>query len=587
MGSFFDLRARWRREPGAVAIPAALFLLALVVYSPGLGWGLPGGDETWAADAIRPTAPLAVVYRNFLDAGWNSGWFWFKYPPFHPVLLTAVYLPYLAWLWFVGGLEGFRSDYPFGLADPESALAMLALLGRCVSAWMGAGCVVLAYLCVAPDFGRRAAAATAFTVGLSYPMVFYSQTTNVEVPYLFWTMVALLAAIRLVDGWVAPHWWALLGIGAALAVSTKELAAGAFVGMPIAIVASMANARVAPRRWIVGGLIAAACCAAALALANLAWFNPLGFWRRIGFLTQSLPEEIVLQYAPYYFPIDLGAARGSAAELGQLRLAAARVAESLGWPTLAAAAAGAVVAARRRPRVAAVLAATALAYYLVSVRAMLSLSVRYVLPLTVVASIAAGIALAELVRPGRLRGLRIVVAGLLAAYVFAYGWDVNRMFSGDGRYGAEAWLEANAPAGARIEIYQNRTYLPRFSSRVNVVEVPFDERDADSFRTRRPDFVVLSSAGLSGVTVRYKQDWQEESEVADGFSPAKTSATGVVMSYRKDANAAFLEDLLAEKLGYREAARFVVEPWIERPLIQSLNPEIRIFARDRAADVAS
>src|SRR5690349_9907822 len=101
------LRARWRDDPAALALPAFVFAAALFVYTRSIGWGLPSGDETWAADAIKPSAPLAVAFHNF-GHGWNSGWFWFKYPPLHAFILCALYAPYLAWLWATGGLTRFE-----------------------------------------------------------------------------------------------------------------------------------------------------------------------------------------------------------------------------------------------------------------------------------------------------------------------------------------------------------------------------------------------------------------------------------------------------------------------------------------------
>jgi hypothetical protein len=95
---------------------------------------------------------------------------------------------------------------------------------------------------------------------------------------------------------------------------------------------------------------------------------------------------------------------------------------------------------------------------------------------------------------------------------------------------------------------------------------------------------VLSSSGLSGITVRYKQDWQEDAEAAEGYSPAQRSAGGEVMNFSRDANAEFLARLTDGRLGYERAARFVVDPWIERPLIQSLNPEISIYRPRPAAN---
>ncbi len=610
-GARQQLRDTWRRDPAAIAAPALVFLFALFTYTRALGWGLPSGDETWAGDALRPSAPLAVAYHSFAGHGWNSGWFWFKYPPFHAYLLCALYAPYLAWLWLTGGIHGFASDYPFGMKDPVASLSMLALIGRAASAVMGAGSVVAAYQCVVRSFGRAAACAAAFVVTLTYPMVFYSQTTNVEVPYLFWMMLALLAAVRIVER--NPHadfherspqadlserdaragidqggrtrWWILLGIGAALAISTKELVAGAFVGLPFVLIGVSIAEHRPVMSWIRGGLIASASFAVAMAIANNALYNPLGFAQRLGFLTQTLPREIALKYAPYYFPIDLGGSRGLEVELAQLRLAVERIVTSLGAPTLVLSLGGWILALRRRPAWTLLLAAMLLGYYFVSVRAMLSLSIRYLLPIAVLSAMTAGIALIELAGDPRRQPVRTLVAALFAVYVFAYGWDINRMMTGDGRYAAEAWLSAVAKDAPSVEIYQSRTYLPRFPEGLDVREVPFDERTTEAFAARRPDLVVISSSGIAGVTVRYKEDWQQDAAADEGYTPSKIGATGDAMTFTRDANVRFLDELRAGRLGYTEAARYGVKPWIPRPLIQSLNPEITIYTRNAATGV--
>ena len=54
------------------------------------------------------------------------------------------------------------------------------------------------------------------------------------------------------------------------------------------------------------------------------------------------------------------------------------------------------------------------------------------------------------------------------------------------------------------------------------------------------------------------------------------------MNVSRNANTDFLRRLQAGELGYEEAASFVVDPWIPRPTIQSLNPEITIYRRKAA-----
>jgi hypothetical protein len=170
-------------------------------------------------------------------------------------------------------------------------------------------------------------------------------------------------------------------------------------------------------------------------------------------------------------------------------------------------------------------------------------------------------------------------------YAVVYGWDVNRMLVGDGRYAAEAWLAQHARAAARVEVYQRPTYLPRFPASVRVERVPFEEIDTDAFQRRRPDYVVLSTAGLAAVTVRYAEDWRAIPEASEDVIPSST-LVGRTNNYVHRRNRKFLRALERGKLPYRPVARFRAVPWLERPLIQSLNPEITIFAREPATQQA-
>jgi len=560
-------------------LPAAVFVLALAVNLCGIGWGLPNGNETWANDAIQPGAPLSILHRLFVSDPLNSGWFWFKYPLGHVLILGLVYAPYLGWLFLTGGLSHPSSDYPHGFADPESALATLALLGRGVSALMGAGCTLIAYLCVLQSFGRRAAAAAAVAVGFCYPLVFYAHTTNVEVPYLFWMLLAFLAGVRLVEGRTERRWWVILGAGAAMSVSSKELGAGFFVAIPPVVLAANLARHRPWRDLLSGGLTAGLTTLVVMVLANDVFLNPLGFARRIGFLTHALDPAVALQYAPYYFPIDLGSGRGLQGELEQLTNAGVRILSSLSTPTAVLAIVGVIVAARRCAWWAVLAVACCATAYLFGVRAMLSLSMRYVLPITVVAAMTSGIAVDALFAARRLQTLAATLAAAALLWMTVYGAEVNRMLVHDARYAAESWLTTHVADGDVIEVYQRPTYLPRFPARARVAAVPFDQRTIEGIAARRPQWIVLSSAGLSGVSVAYRTDWKGEAEDSEDWDPSQIAPGGVVMNYKDRDNVEMLDALVDERLGYRRAAHFALEPWIDRTLIQSLNPEITIFAR--------
>jgi len=563
-------------------VPWLLFLGALAINLYAIGWGLPNGNDTWANDAIRPGAPLSIMHRVLVAEPWNSGWFWFKYPLGHVFVLAAVYAPYLGWQFAVGALSNPSSAYPYGMADPEATLAVLALLGRGVSALMGAGCVVLVYCCVRRGFGRVAAVAAAIVAAFCYPVVYYAHTSNVEIPYVFWLLVAFAAAVQLLEGDGRWRWWIAMGVGAAMSLSTKELGAGFFLGLALALAAAHLLVRRPWQQLARGAGAAAVASAATLILANNVLLNPSGFLNRLGFLTQTLPREVALKYAPYYFPIQLGAGRGLAAELGQLAQAGDRLLVSLSWPVAVAAGLGVIVGWRSNRGWTAMALLSVAAFYLLGARAMLSLSMRYVLPLTLVGVMFAGVGVSWLLTAGRLLWLRRALAFAVVFYVVAYGWDVNRMLAGDARYAAEAWIEAHVEDGQSIELWQRPTYLPRISSRLVVDRVAFDDRTIEAFHQRRPDYVVISSAGIAGITVAYKTDWKQAAPESDQWIPSQRAADGTVMNYRRKSNLELLDGLRSGTLGYREAAHFSLKPWVARPLIQSLNPEITIYERQAA-----
>jgi hypothetical protein len=576
------VEASSRATASTVAVgyaPAGLFVVALIVNLCGIGWGLPSGNETWANDAIQPGAPLSILHRILVAEPWNSGWFWFKYPLGHVFVLGAAYAPYLVGLRLTGGLSSPTAEYPHGFANPEVAFTTLALLGRGVSAVMGALLAVVAYACLVRSFGRRTALAGGIAVAFCYPIVFYAHTTNVEVPYVFWMMLAFLAAVRLVEGEDRTGWWVLLGGGAAMSFSTKELGAGFFIGIPFAVLLAYRVNGLPLSRWVRGGFVAGASAAVVLVLANNVILNPLGFARRVGFLTQTLAPEVALDYAPYYFPIDLGASKGGAAELQQLAKTGARILQSLGVPTSLLALVGIGVAVRRRPLFGALALACALTYYLFGARAMLSLSMRYVLPLTVMGALLAGIAIGAMLDATASSRLARVAAAAALVWIVIYGADVDHMLLRDGRYEAERWLAERATPGDTVEVYQRATYLPRFPPSLRAVTVPFEERTVEGLAARKPRWVVLSSAGLSGVTVAYSKDWKSEGNDAEEWMPSQIAPGGAVMNYKRKDNVELLTKLTSERLGYRRVESFVAEPWIPRTLIQSLNPEISIYER--------
>jgi hypothetical protein len=553
---------RFRRELGLVC---SLYFLAAVFHS---SWGLPNGNHTWAADAVAPMTPLAVAYKTFLENGFDSGYFYFKYPVGHQLILAAATAPVAAFAYARGDLSNISTDYPFGFEHPEAYLAAMAMIARLLSAIFATGIVALVAEIARRMTDARAGIFAALVAAGCYPLLFYAHTSNVETAFLFWAMLALYGAIRGTED-SRPSSLLLLGAAAALAISTKEQILGSVALLPFVIVMrgiAVGSGHTGLRRALPAGTVGGALVAIVVWLGvNAAFFNPSGFLNRIRFLTHTLPADVRARYAGYEFPIDFSTSWTFADELTHVGKALAAVVSSIGWPAACLALGGIAWAAiRRRPVLLYVLAAAA-GYYLVSLRVLKQVEIRYVMPWSVLAAIPAGALLARVSERGRL-GFTAAVA--VVSFGLFYSGEVLRLLVDDARYEAEAWMAPYLERGHSVEVYQSWTYLPRWTREPSVLKPPSDDTSIAAVQARRPDFIVISSKGKEGITMYPNPDWR------DGRG---------MMLVRED-SLRMLEALEDGRLGYERVQRFERRPWIPRELITSLDPAIDIYRRAAAPD---
>ena len=555
-----------REQRAARGWLVAILLVSVCINTVGITWGLPNDNVTWAADALQPLTPMAIGKHVMFGEKWNSGWFYFKYPLGHPLLLLVAQAPYLAWLRVTGQFHTPSSTYPYGFKDPEPELSGLALLTRIVSALLSVGVAALAYAIATSLFGPAAGVVAAALGAGCYPFVFYGHTSNVDMPLLFWIALAVAAAL-----WCAEHnstGAALVsGVAVAMALLTKEQSVGVLVAVPVMWWLRRDRGwqwrEVVRHAWTAG----AALVAVTIIVGNV-WWNPAGYINRWRFLLGILPAEIREKYAPYQFLVQVPKGFSLAGEMTHLFKVAAVVAQALTVPVMLLCVGGAAWALWRRPRFAAIPLLLIASYYVFSLRAAALVPVRYTMPLLygmlILGSAAAG-AVIDAVGGLTQNGLRIAATAMMVVALgcaWLPGIEIDRLLKNDPRYAAEQWLRAHASAPARIETYQQPTYLPRFDPTMKVSKVPVSDRTIELFQQRHPDFVVLSSGGRAGLTGRYVKDWQPGKPIFADFESAKL----------------FFDRLRSEQLGYRQVARFHTSSrWIT-PRINSVNPEITIFA---------
>ncbi|TMA39940.1 MAG: hypothetical protein E6J79_01570 [Deltaproteobacteria bacterium] len=466
------------RDQALARLLAGVAVLAFGLNVVGIRWGLPHPTGDWATDGLSPLSPLAFTWHLIHGEKWSG-----KYPAFHFLLLTLVQAPYVAWLKLRGEIGTIGATYPYGLAHPLEALGRLALLARLVSAAMGAAAAVFAGLTAAELFGRRAAVFAALVLLSSPVTVYYAHTTNVDIPYLCWTMIGLWLAVRVARGESTVRTFALLGAAAALAVATKDQAYACFALLPVALLW---------RRWQAGRLFDTGPLAALVsfvgvyAVASLAAIDPAGYLAHARQLTG--PSAM-----PYY-GIPLSVARVVRVSLR----AANATASTLSWPFTVACVAGLALAAVRRVRGAEIPLAMALSYYLTFLIPILYAVPRYVLPVVAALAPFAGFGLAALWGDAEVprAWVRRAAVGALLVIGVVRGATMDLRLLTDARYGAEPWLAAQ-PSGV-IGTDADPSHLPRLAPTRPIVKVKLAPDGLHYPGSEPPELLVLSSA-------RYRQ----------------------------------------------------------------------------------
>lgn len=531
-----------------ILIPVSL---ALNVFW--LWWGLPNGINIWAVDGIAPLEPLVAAKRMFFDDWWNSKYI-NKYPMGYFFVLLAVYAPYVLYLFATGGLRRPTDIYPFGLSDPEMALTVFTLLANGVSAIMGTAIVVLIYLTARELFDQRAALFSALIICFSPTFIYYSHTSNVDIPSLFWCALGLFAFARLVQGKVKRVNYVLLGLAAGMAMATKEQVFGLFVLVPFSVlVLHIKHHRDTHDQvsWLSIGEVTRALlsskilygvgiCILTFALATHLIFNwDANISRLVWRVYKTQPEFAQTYAAP---PLEVSGLFDAWHQTFWLLW------DSMN-PFLFLASIAGVVWFSFKERWAGFFLVPLFSYLCFTIPMLTFLRVRFVMETVLVLALFGGRILSGVWAWTSKRYPAFVIAlCMLWAYSFFYGFSVNYLMMYDARYKAEEWIQTNIPVGASIETYSEPTYLPRLPKNLNVTRSSFSEDALIGLRERSPDYLVLTGAQHN----RFKE-----------VSPQKK----------------LLARLLHGDFGYQPIRVFQTEPLLGPNPIPGLSPTITILKK--------
>jgi len=546
----------------AILTIAVLALLAIALYGPMIGWGVPLATapertKTFATDEILPLEALAEMHNTFVASKPDRN---YGYPWWHYFVVSVAQAPYIALLVLSGGLQGLSPEFPFGLQDPVGALRVLTLIGRSVSVVMGAGTVVAAYLFSRALWGHVAGTVAALLTMLNYLMIYYSRTGNVDVPAFFWSSLGLVVFATIFTRGLSSRRAAWLGVFAGLAMATKDQAFALFLPLGFVLLLPHFHRLSGSRYSMRPILIGLSASLAAYVLGTGMLIDP---HRHITHVYSLLFDQNRITAAEAYWPPHPMTWAGAVALTGDFFRALVALSS---LPVLLTSLAGVIMAFRYSPRhmilllpVAGIVATLILPTRLVVLR--------YLLPLTLIIDAFAAYALIAL-RQSRLRPAWVPLLILLCGWRLLIGADLTYAQYHDTRYGASEWLQAHVQAGERVEYFGVTETLPPLPG---------------SIETRRVAGRVqwVGEFGHGPAVLRYLKEQGPEYLV---IIPDWTSKPGMERS--ADCPAEVYDALMDGTAGYTLGTYFpppslLSGGWWRPPLDNpSVSPPVRVFARN-------
>ncbi len=516
-----------------------------------LGWDLPG-SHGWDNDGIAPRDLFGGLANNLVPGHAH------RYPLLHYLVLGLFCLPVLV-IAALGGPLDANALRDRVLSVP--VMTSVSVVSKLVAAAMAMLSVVVLARIVRRTVGERAGRFAALFAATNLTFAFYGRVSNLDVPYLFWTVLALDRLLDIADtGARRDH----LAFGALVAasVATKDQAYASYVlVLPLYLFVTLRGARAELHKRFMMLLWVALATFVVYGLASGALLNPTGFAKRVAELRGPASQD----WRAY--------SKDAAGLLANIRAVLARQpADFWPLPVLALAYAGGIVALFRRSRVGEPLAVLRFLPFLAGLSNLLFFALvvgrsehRFLLPFGFFQSAYGGIAADELVArlgPPRLRtaGVVALAAGLAWAGLRSFAVHLTQL--GDARWEVTRFL-AKLPKGSRVETYGLTVYQPHFDVSP---ESPYRVArfGPDPPAKRNPLVGALESYGSVGDACARRPDALVLSEgFANSYLEGPDSA--VVRARQGDrVTTAFVRRAVAgDLLGYRQAlvARATLPGW--------------------------
>lgn len=451
-----------------------ILLLSLFLNTTGLGWGLLlGSPVDWGSDTISPNEVIEAS-RQLFSNGWHS-----RYPPFHYQVLSVLYSPIFVM-------------HALGLLDlqTQSIYLFLFYLGRVFSLLMSNVIIILVYrLAKELKLGSKAAILSTVIIALNPLFVYYSKTTNLEIPYITWLLASIVYAVRVFNNHKISN-LIYFSIFATLAICTKDQAYGFYVLLiPILLYRQWSYYR----KGVSSG------------------WETLIYIIKISFLPFLV--AMVLFVTIYNFPfnfrgfvshIQLIVGPGSTnyrifsnTLVGHFEMAIQSIRQAIfaqGWPLFLVGLIGTITAVRQR-KINSILIVpfiSVVSYYMFFISIIGYNYDRFFLPIIILLSPYSGSWMAKFLNtdyfPVFLRNFAVCV---VVIYSFLYAASVDTLLIVDSRYKARQWITDNIETSDKLYGIGKPYYLPPIYTHQ---AKQFDAKpNLQRLETYNPDYIIISS----------------------------------------------------------------------------------------------
>lgn len=458
-----------------------LFSFSINVF--GIWWGLPSYSG-WAIDEVRPDQVIAGAEQLY-----SNGWYK-VYPPFHFYLLTVLYLP-------------FFILNQLGIAQIQSlpVTTTLFYLGRFLSVFMGTATVYIVYLCGREIYSEKASLWSALITALICPFIYFSKTTNLEIPYIFWLLLSLLFYIRILK-YQRFSDYLLFAFTAVTSICTKDQAYGFYVLTSSFIILNYYFCRKRDKATL--GLIKERRIIVSLLLGIVLFclyhnfiFNWSGFVEHVKLIVGPRSNN----------SYDLWTDNNFLAHWDLFRQVSRDILFSFGLPMLIVCLLGLLTSIfnYRQNSQLLFLLIPGVSYYIFFLSIILYSRDRFLLPICIILSFFGGKFIADVFKQ-RDYFIKAVFVAAIFIYTFFYSFSVNNLMVQDTRYSFEEWLVKNVDKNSFILSLGIRPYLPRFRM-LNYKSREWKEsKEIPNLDEEKFDYIVTTS----GYTIdRFEQNSQE------------------------------------------------------------------------------